>query len=213
MINTFFGFDYIFDIQTYQSFFLATILGLIFRQVLSTVMGQEWVRSYSQLVIFAILPVTGFMITNIISNNIALSLGMVGALSIVRFRTPVKNPFELVSYFILITLGIVLNVNQNVAVNFILFSILIFTLIEVFLQFSKRYFNLNSEKFESNKFYLSIETSEELEKFNLNEFMHFSSSNNIYIYRFSSNDMDQLLEIKNEFDINKIKSTSIDASG
>ena len=41
MINTFFGFDYIFDIQTYQSFFLATILGLIFRQVLSTVMGQE----------------------------------------------------------------------------------------------------------------------------------------------------------------------------
>ena len=171
------------------------------------------VRSYSQLVIFAILPVTGFMIKYIISNNIALSLGMVGALSIVRFRTPVKNPFELVSYFILITLGIVLNVNQNVAVNFILFSILIFTLIEVFLQFSKRYFNLNSEKFESNKFYLSIETSEELEKFNLNEFMHFSSSNNIYIYRFSSNDMDQLLEIKNEFDINKIKSTSIDASG
>ena len=43
---------------------------------------------------------------------------MVGALSIVRFRTPVKNPSELAIYFCLITIGIVVNVNPNIAVNF-----------------------------------------------------------------------------------------------
>ena len=167
MINTIFGFDYIFDVQIYQSFLLGSTLGLIFRQILSSVVGQEWVRSHSQTIIFAVLPVTGFMITNIISNNIALSLGMVGALSIVRFRTPVKNPFELVTYFILITLGIVLNVDQNVAVNFILFSIFIFALIEILIQVSKRFLDLNFEKFDMKKYYLSIQTTEDLNQFKI----------------------------------------------
>ena len=52
---------------------------------------------------------------------------MVGALSIVRFRTPVKNPFELVSYFILITVGIVVNVDKNIAFNFVIFSLFAFS--------------------------------------------------------------------------------------
>jgi hypothetical protein len=80
---------------------------------------------------FAILPAVAFVITSIISSNIALSLGMVGALSIVRFRTPVKNPSELISYFMLITLGIVVNVNQNYAVNFSLYLLLIASLVRI----------------------------------------------------------------------------------
>ena len=32
------------------------------------------------------------LVMNVIGNNIALSLGMVGALSIVRFRTAIKDP-------------------------------------------------------------------------------------------------------------------------
>ena len=79
-------------------------------------------KNYSQILVFTLLPVTGYLITSVISNNIALSLGMVGALSIVRFRTPVKNPSELVTYFILITIGIVVNVDGNLAINFTLFS-------------------------------------------------------------------------------------------
>ena len=53
-----------------------------------------------------VLPIITYVITNTISNNIALSLGMIGALSIVRFRHPVKSPLELVIYFALITVGI-----------------------------------------------------------------------------------------------------------
>ena len=41
-----------------------------------------------------------------ISSNISLSLGMVGALSIVRYRTAVKNPLDLMFMFWAITSGI-----------------------------------------------------------------------------------------------------------
>ena len=64
---------------------------------------------------------------------------MVGALSIVRFRTPVKNPAELVIYFVLITLGIVVNVSSNIALNFILFVTLVIVGTEIY------YFILKNE--------------------------------------------------------------------
>ncbi|WP_249664318.1 DUF4956 domain-containing protein, partial [Lysinibacillus sp. D4B1_S16] len=41
-----------------------------------------------------------------ISSNVLLSLGMVGALSIVRFRTPIKDPMDLVYIFWAIVSGI-----------------------------------------------------------------------------------------------------------
>ena len=70
---------------------------------------------------------------------------MVGALSIVRFRTPIKNPLELVIYFYLITIGIVTNVNPNIAVNFTLFFIFVSVLTEIYKIAGKR-LNLNIEQ-------------------------------------------------------------------
>lgn len=46
-----------------------------------------------------------------ISSNITLSLGMVGALSIVRYRTAVKNPLDLMFMFWSITTGIAVGAN------------------------------------------------------------------------------------------------------
>ena len=46
------------------------------------------------------------MIMSVISNNIALSLGMVGALSIVRFRTAVKEPRDIAFLFWAIAIGL-----------------------------------------------------------------------------------------------------------
>ena len=79
--------------------------GLILRFSLSLT-GQNWVKTYQQTVTFLILPVATYVIVITISGNIALSLGMVGALSIVRFRNPVKSALELVMFFVLITIGI-----------------------------------------------------------------------------------------------------------
>ena len=108
MIYRIFGFDYVFNLQFFQLMFLCAILGLISKYLIQIVNNEYFVVGLNQVFVFTLLPVTGFIITSVISNNIALSLGMVGALSIVRFRTPVKNPLELVIYFYLITLGIVL---------------------------------------------------------------------------------------------------------
>ena len=58
----------------------------------------------SSLVILTVL--TGTVMT-VIGNNIALSLGMVGALSIVRFRTAIKDPMDLIFLFWAISIGII----------------------------------------------------------------------------------------------------------
>ena len=75
------------------------------------------------------MPIITFVITKVIANNIALSLGMVGALSIVRFRNPVKNSLELVIYFALIAVGISAGVNINYSILLgILVSLIILSL-------------------------------------------------------------------------------------
>ena len=56
--------------------------------------GQRWAANNNFMLTCFLLPSISFIITKAISGNIALSLGMVGALSIVRFRHPVKSPFE-----------------------------------------------------------------------------------------------------------------------
>ena len=66
--------------------------------------------------IYDLKEITYLGFTKVISNNIALSLGMVGALSIVRFRNPVKNSLELVIYFALIAIGIASGVNSFYAI-------------------------------------------------------------------------------------------------
>jgi len=67
---------------------------------------QNWIKTFSQTATLIFLPIITYTITSVISGNIALSLGMVGALSIIRFRNPVRSPFELTTYFTAITLGI-----------------------------------------------------------------------------------------------------------
>ena len=73
--------------------------------------GQRWVMTTAHTSTLVILPLITFVITNVISGNIALSLGMVGALSIVRFRHPVRSPLELSVYFGSITMGIAASVS------------------------------------------------------------------------------------------------------
>ena len=116
MINSIFGFNYNFDFQFFRLMLLCVLLGLFSKFLIGILMSQNFAKNIHQLIVFALLPTVGFVITSVISDNIALSLGMVGALSIVRFRTPVKNPSELVVYFYLITLGIVVNVNPSTGI-------------------------------------------------------------------------------------------------
>ena len=55
---------------------------------------------------FVLLGATTCIIIVIVKNSLALSLGLVGALSIVRFRAAIKEPEELVYLFLVITVGL-----------------------------------------------------------------------------------------------------------
>ena len=70
-----------------------------------TFRGVLYSRSFN-LSLIAITLVTALVIMAVTS-NVVLSLGMVGALSIVRFRTAVKDPMDLVFLFWAIGIGIV----------------------------------------------------------------------------------------------------------
>ena len=101
--------------------------------------GQLWAKSFAQTVSFFILPIITFIITKTIYGNIALSLGMIGALSIVRFRHPVKSALELIIYFDLITIGIAASVKNDYAIGLSLMTVLIL----ISLKFINKYVNKN----------------------------------------------------------------------
>ena len=82
--------------------------------------SYKWLRNNFNIYVGVTLPVIGLIITTVIGSNIALSIGMIGALSIVRFRTPIRTPYELVHYFSLLTIGISAKVDLSITVILII---------------------------------------------------------------------------------------------
>lgn len=60
-----------------------------------------------------VLCLTTILIISVVKASLALSLGLVGALSIVRFRTAIKDPEELIYLFIAIAIGLGLGADQQ----------------------------------------------------------------------------------------------------
>ena len=116
--------------------FLSIICGLAIRIALGYA-KQTWATTYHHTMSYALLPAITMIITTLISGNIALSLGMVGALSIVRFRNPVKNPFELVIFFALVTIGIGISVNVKLGILMTAITILVILGAKIFENISK----------------------------------------------------------------------------
>jgi hypothetical protein len=76
--------------------------------------------------VFPFILLTTVLIISVVKSSLALSLGLVGALSIVRFRTPIKEPEELAYLFISIAAGLGLGANQILATVVSIFTILFF---------------------------------------------------------------------------------------
>jgi len=120
--------------------FTSIVCGLSIRFVLP-ICDQKWIQTYQHTVSYALLPAITFVITKVISGNIALSLGMIGALSIVRFRTPVKNALELVLFFALITIGISCSVRVEYGLFLTITIILVLLSLKFVSKFLLRKFN------------------------------------------------------------------------
>jgi hypothetical protein len=99
----------------------ALVFNLLLGIVLSTGIALYYTRfgeALSNRVKFArLLPVlclVTVLVISVIKASLALSLGLVGALSIVRFRTAIKDPEELIYLFLIIAVGLGLGADQRV---------------------------------------------------------------------------------------------------
>lgn len=88
---------------------MALVLRWHFRRFSSTLANRDQFAN-----VFPFILLTTLLIITIVKSSLALSLGLVGALSIVRFRTPIKEPEELAYLFISIAMGLGLGANQTV---------------------------------------------------------------------------------------------------
>jgi hypothetical protein len=86
---------------------------LVLALALSHVLAWHYVR-YAQVLsdrrklgrVLVFVSVTTLLIISVLKTSLALSLGLVGALSIIRFRTPIKEPEELAYLFMAIAVGV-----------------------------------------------------------------------------------------------------------
>ena len=83
-------------------------------------------RNFSK--IFLLLALTTMLVITIIKSSFALSLGLVGALSVVRYRGAIKEPEELTYLFLCIAIGLGTVANQ-VLITTIAFCLIIFVII------------------------------------------------------------------------------------
>ena len=187
------------------SFITLLSCGVLYRTALQ-VSGHEWVKTYNQTFTFVILPVITFVITNVIAGNIALSLGMIGALSIVRFRHPVKSALELVMYFNLITVGIATSVKYQYGIGLIVATVILILLLKISEWFFKKFnFNIFTSSFsdgneiniielKSKKRILSLEEHQNLKNFN------YDNEEKNYFYRFAFESSVELKKFKSSID-------------
>ena len=122
------------------------ILSLLCAAILSFLVQLFYIRYSSTLSnrkefakTFVVLGVTTCIVIMIVKSSLALSLGLVGALSIVRFRAAIKEPEELVYLFLIIAIGLGCGANQLVIITTgIFFSLIIIMLYSGYLKSSKK---------------------------------------------------------------------------
>jgi len=98
---------------------LVFLVQLLVTTILSFIVGYFYIRFGNALSnrtalakTFVLISLTTMLIISIVKSSLALSLGLVGALSIVRFRTAIKEPEELAYFFMVIAIGLGIGAGQ-----------------------------------------------------------------------------------------------------
>ncbi len=131
------------DAQTFEDFllnqpihvnYLYLIFALILSALLSFALGKLYIRYGTSISNrkkfssnFVLITTTTTLIIMVVKSSLALSLGLVGALSIVRFRAAIKEPEELAFLFLTIAVGLGLGAGQLITtlISFVIISGLI----------------------------------------------------------------------------------------
>ena len=128
-----------------SAFIISLLIKFHYKKYSTTLTNRE---DFSNL--FPFITLTVVLVIFIVKSSLALSLGLVGALSIVRFRTPIKEPEELSYLFICIAAGLGYGANQTipttVAVLLILLLIYLVKIKKVRTDNKNIFLNLEIEK-------------------------------------------------------------------
>lgn len=141
-----------------QNIVVALILSLVVKYVyekFSTTLSNK--QEFSKN--FVILGLTTCIVITIVKSSLALSLGLVGALSIVRFRAAIKEPEELVYLFLVIAIGLGTGAGQT-------YIITIGVGISVILMIIFYHFQTNQKEKKNNFLHLTISMNTNLDKKN-----------------------------------------------
>jgi len=110
------------------------VLNMVLTAILSYLLSRVYIRcgkALSNRVYFGenfmLMAMTTMLIISVVKASLALSLGLVGALSIVRFRAAIKEPEELAYLFLAIGIGLGFGADQRITtlVAFIIISSMI----------------------------------------------------------------------------------------
>ncbi len=116
---------------------MALFVRALYRRFSNTVSNRD---SFSSL--FPILTVTVTIVIFVVKSSLALSLGLVGALSIVRFRAAIKEPEELIYLFFCIAIGLALGADFRIVALMGLLGFTFFVVIRDFLSKQSKSRNL-----------------------------------------------------------------------
>ena len=125
-------------ISLLTSIVCAYVIKIVYLKYAKTLNNKE---NFSD--VFILLSITTTIVITVVKFSLALSLGLVGALSIVRFRAAIKEPEELVYLFMIIGIGLASG-SAQFEVAFILTGAA-FVIIFISDKFSKKKITFNSE--------------------------------------------------------------------
>ena len=118
------------------------IIGLVMGLIIGLLIAFVYKRCYRGVLYSPTFAMTLMMLTLIttpvvmcIKSNISLSMGMVGALSIVRFRTAVKDPMDTAYMFWALTMGILLGAELYVHAVAVALGISVILMLMTFVHF------------------------------------------------------------------------------
>ena len=163
--------------QTIQIDLSSFVINLITAIILSFLVQQTYnktaktlsnVQNFSKN--FVILGLTTAIIITIVKSSLALSLGLVGALSIVRFRAAIKEPEELVFLFLIIAVGLGCGAGQ-------LDITIIGTIIAIIIIFAHSRFESREKKIRIENFNFSIISKKKLDSNNLKDVIDIIANN------------------------------------
>ena len=118
------------------------IIGLVMGCIVGLIVAFVYKRCYRGVLYSPTFAMTLMMLTLIttpvvmcIKSNISLSMGMVGALSIVRFRTAVKDPMDTAYMFWALTMGILLGAELYIHALAVVLGISVILMVMTFVRF------------------------------------------------------------------------------